>query len=198
MPGINTGPVKIVSNVPIVAAERIIYKVNNVETSYSETMGLPDSQVNTTFWFPFYNNFGLDTQLRFANAEGDDQQDPIADSARGVLDGHFVLSRRLAEEGHYPAIDIEASISRVMPQVVSPEHLREAQRFKQLWSRYQQSRDLISVGAYVPGGDPETDLAIARQPQMVQFLRQGLRESESLPQSANQLAAIFNPGAAGR
>lgn len=97
-------------------------------------------------------------------SEGDDQQDPIADAARGVLDGHFVLSRRLAEEGHYPAIDIEASISRVMPQVVEAEHLRDAQRFKQLWSRYQQSRDLISVGAYVAGGDPETDLAIARSP----------------------------------
>ncbi|MCY1208936.1 Flagellum-specific ATP synthase [compost metagenome] len=122
-------------------------------------------------------------------SEGDDQQDPIADSARGVLDGHFVLSRRLAEEGHYPAIDIEASISRVMPQVVSPEHMKMAQRFKQLWSRYQQSRDLISVGAYVAGGDPDTDLAIARQPAMSAFLRQGLEESESLAQSTERLAA---------
>ncbi|QEY62085.1 flagellar protein export ATPase FliI [Metapseudomonas lalkuanensis] len=122
-------------------------------------------------------------------SEGDDQQDPIADSARGVLDGHFVLSRRLAEEGHYPAIDIEASISRVMPQVVSPEHMKMAQRFKQLWSRYQQSRDLISVGAYVAGGDPDTDLAIARQPAMSAFLRQGLDESERLAQSTERLAA---------
>jgi flagellum-specific ATP synthase len=127
-------------------------------------------------------------------SEGDDQQDPIADAARGVLDGHFVLSRRLAEEGHYPAIDIEASISRVMPAVVSAEHLRDAQRFKQLWSRYQQSRDLISVGAYVPGGDPETDQAIARYPLMVGYLRQGLRESEGLAQSQAGLAAVFaNP-----
>ncbi|WP_271408460.1 flagellar protein export ATPase FliI [Pseudomonas sp. Q1-7] len=122
-------------------------------------------------------------------SEGDDQQDPIADSARGVLDGHFVLSRRLAEEGHYPAIDIEASISRVMPQVVSPSHMKLAQRFKQLWSRYQQSRDLISVGAYVAGGDPDTDLAIARQPVMSAFLRQALDESESLAQSTERLAA---------
>ncbi|WP_313514366.1 flagellar protein export ATPase FliI [Pseudomonas sp.] len=127
-------------------------------------------------------------------SEGDDQQDPIADSARGVLDGHFVLSRRLAEEGHYPAIDIEASISRVMPQVVSPEHLRNAQRFKQLWSRYQQSRDLISVGAYVAGGDPETDMAIAKQPLMVAYLRQGLRESESLEQASANLAAVLQAG----
>ncbi|MGV8590702.1 flagellum-specific ATP synthase FliI, partial [Pseudomonas aeruginosa] len=72
---------------------------------------------------------------------------PVEHAARGVLDGHFVLSRRLAEEGHYPAIDIEASISRVMPQVVEAEHLRDAQRFKQLWSRYQPRRDLISAGA---------------------------------------------------
>jgi flagellum-specific ATP synthase len=125
-------------------------------------------------------------------SEGDDQQDPIADAARGVLDGHFVLSRRLAEEGHYPAIDIEASISRVMPHVVSADHLRDAQRFKRLWSRYQQSRDLISVGAYVPGGDPETDLAIAKQQQMSHYLRQGLDDSEEqLEQNAAQLAAVF-------
>ena len=124
-------------------------------------------------------------------SEGDDQQDPIADAARGVLDGHFVLSRRLAEEGHYPAIDIESSISRVMPQVVPPEQLKQAQRFKQLWSRYQQSRDLISVGAYVAGGDADTDLAIARQPIMAQYLRQGLEESVGLPLSREQLAAVL-------
>ncbi|MFG0413644.1 flagellar protein export ATPase FliI [Pseudomonas sp. zjy_8] len=124
-------------------------------------------------------------------SEGDDQQDPIADAARGVLDGHFVLSRRLAEEGHYPAIDIESSISRVMPQVVPAEQLKQAQRFKQLWSRFQQSRDLISVGAYVPGGDADTDLAIARQPQMAQYLRQGLGESVGMAQSREQLAGVL-------
>ena len=124
-------------------------------------------------------------------SEGDDQQDPIADAARGVLDGHFVLSRRLAEEGHYPAIDIEASISRVMPQVVSPEQLQQAQRFKQLWSRFQQSRDLISVGAYVPGGDADTDLAIAKQPAMAHYLRQGLKESVNLSTSQQQLGGVF-------
>jgi flagellum-specific ATP synthase len=126
-------------------------------------------------------------------SEGDDQQDPIADSARGVLDGHIVLSRRLAEEGHYPAIDIEASISRVMPSVVDPQHMVQAQYFKQLWSRYQQSRDLISVGAYVAGGDRETDLAINLQPQLVQYLRQGLHDNESMQSSEAQLAKIFNP-----
>ena len=89
----------------------------------------------------------------------------------------------------------EASISRVMPQVVSPEHLKQAQRFKQLWSRYQQSRDLISVGAYVPGGDADTDLAIARQPAMARYLRQSLGESESMADSVTQLAQVFNPQA---
>ena len=130
-------------------------------------------------------------------SEGDDQQDPIADSARGVLDGHIVLSRRLAEEGHYPAIDIEASISRVMPQVVTPEQMTQAQQFKQLWSRLSQSRDLISVGAYVAGGDKETDLAIALQPRLVGFLRQGLNENVSQEQSRDQLAGVFAPLAPG-
>ena len=134
---------------------------------------------------------GSITAIYTVLSEGDDQQDPIADAARGVLDGHFVLSRRLAEEGHYPAIDIESSISRVMPQVVPPEQLKQAQRFKQLWSRYQQSRDLISVGAYVPGGDADTDQAIARQPVMAQYLRQGLDESVGMPQSREQLAAVL-------
>lgn len=126
-------------------------------------------------------------------SEGDDQQDPVADAARGVLDGHFVLSRALAEEGHYPAIDISASVSRVMPQVTSPEHLKAAQRFKQLWTRYQQSRDLISVGAYVPGGDPDTDFAIERFPVMSDYLRQGLKETESIDVSVQRLLDIVTP-----
>lgn len=126
-------------------------------------------------------------------SEGDDQQDPIADAARGVLDGHFVLSRDLAQEGHYPAIDISASVSRVMPQVVSEEHLKAAQSFKKLWTRYQQSRDLISVGAYVAGGDKDTDLAIERYPYMSAYLRQGLRENETLEKSTEHLFTVTNP-----
>jgi flagellum-specific ATP synthase len=122
--------------------------------------------------------------------EGDDQQDPIADAARAILDGHIVLSRRLAEEGHYPAIDVEASISRVMPQVTEPEHFARAQRFKQVYSRYQQARDLISVGAYVKGSDPETDFAVAHIANMQQFLKQGLSEKTSLTDSVEQLLAV--------
>ncbi|MFG1490677.1 FliI/YscN family ATPase, partial [Oceanospirillum sp. HFRX-1_2] len=85
--------------------------------------------------------------------EGDDQQDPIADATRAILDGHIVLSRCLAEEGHYPAIDVEASISRVMPQVVSDDHLKMAYSVKQLYALYQQNKDLITVGAYNAGSD---------------------------------------------
>ncbi|WP_166265142.1 flagellar protein export ATPase FliI [Marinobacter caseinilyticus] len=119
--------------------------------------------------------------------EGDDQQDPIADAARAILDGHIVLSRRLAEEGHYPAIDVEASVSRVMPQVTEKGHFAKAQRFKQVYARYQQARDLISVGAYVKGSDPETDYAIEHIDEMRAFLRQDLSESSPLAGSIEQL-----------
>ncbi len=129
--------------------------------------------------------------------EGDDQQDPIADAARAILDGHLVLSRRLAEEGHYPAIDIEGSVSRVMPHLVSEDHLRQAQRFKQLYSRYQQARDLISVGAYQKGSDPETDTAIDKMPAMRQFLQQGLNESASYKVATQRLAELMDDGSPG-
>ncbi len=123
--------------------------------------------------------------------EGDDQQDPIADSARAILDGHIVLSRRLVEQGHYPAIDIEASISRVMSHLVTPEHLALVQRFKQMYSHYQRNRDLISVGAYVRGSDPLLDQAIILYPRMEQFLKQGMLQQESSPSSIAQLKALF-------
>src|SRR5476651_2133897 len=94
-------------------------------------------------------------------------------------------------------IDIETTISRVMPSVVSKDHINQAEHFKQLWARYQQSRDLISVGAYVAGGDRETDTAIALHPALVRFLRQGLGDNESMQQSSESLARVFNPIAAG-
>jgi len=125
--------------------------------------------------------------------EGDDQQDPIADAARAILDGHIVLSRSLAEEGHYPAIDVEASISRVMPHVIDAAHLASAQKFKQIYARYQQARDLISVGAYVPGSDPQTDFAIERIDRMKQFLHQGLNDKAGVEVSISQLANVISP-----
>jgi flagellum-specific ATP synthase len=123
--------------------------------------------------------------------EGDDQQDPIADSARAILDGHIVLSRRLVEQGHYPAIDIEASISRVMSRLASPEHARLVQRFKQLYAHYQRNRDLISVGAYISGSDPLLDEAIKLYPNMEQFLKQGMHQRETYADSIAQLTALF-------
>jgi flagellum-specific ATP synthase len=102
-----------------------------------------------------------------------------------------VLSRELADEGHYPAINIEGSISRAMPNIVSDEHLQAAQQLRKLYSRYQQSRDLISVGAYVSGSDPETDLAIQKMPLIKQFLTQGLREKVSVSDSTLQLHGLI-------
>lgn len=123
--------------------------------------------------------------------EGDDQQDPIADSARAILDGHIVLSRRLVEQGHYPAIDIEASISRVMSRLATPEHTALVQRFKQMYAHYQRSRDLINVGAYISGSDPLLDEAILLYPRMEQFLKQSMHQCETYDASITQLAALF-------
>jgi flagellum-specific ATP synthase len=125
--------------------------------------------------------------------EGDDQQDPIADAARAILDGHIVLNRTLAEAGHYPAIDIEQSISRVMHSITTPGQQALARRLKQLTSRYQRSRDLIAVGAYSAGSDPMLDEAIALQPQIERFLQQGIHERSTMPESCGQLATLF-PG----
>lgn len=123
--------------------------------------------------------------------EGDDyRHDPIADAARAILDGHIVLSRDLAEAGHYPAIDIEASISRVMPAVVSREHLRASQRFRQVYSAYRQHRDLIAVGAYQKGSDPQVDQAIEMWPQLRIFLQQEVDEPMTLEAAIEQLDAL--------
>ncbi len=127
--------------------------------------------------------------------EGDDyRHDPIADAARAILDGHIVLSRDLAEAGHYPAIDIEASISRVMPAVVRREHLRAAQRFRQIYSAYRQQRDLIAVGAYQKGSDPQVDHAIAMWPRLRAFLQQEVDEPMTLAQGIEALCTLTGEG----
>jgi len=123
--------------------------------------------------------------------EGDDQQDPIADSARAILDGHVVLSRGLAESGHYPAIDIEASISRAMTALITPEQFQAVRGFKQALSRYQRNRDLISVGAYAPGHDAQLDHAIALYPRMEAFLQQAMEERVGHGAATAQLNDIF-------
>ncbi len=123
--------------------------------------------------------------------EGDDQQDPIADSARAILDGHIVLSRTLAEAGHYPAIDIEASISRAMTALIDENHLDRVRLFKQMLSRYQRNRDLINVGAYSSGRDALLDRAIALYPRIEAFLQQGFRECAPFDSSLTMLDALF-------
>lgn len=124
-------------------------------------------------------------------AEGDDTNDPISDAARAILDGHVVLSRELAEAGHYPAIDVEASISRAMTEIVTPEHLKSAQRFKQVYSKYQQQRDLISVGAYQNGSDAATDEAITLYPALVKFLQQSMNEAVNIDSSIELLQSAL-------
>ena len=130
--------------------------------------------------------------------EGDDPQDPIADAARAILDGHIVLSRELAEAGHYPAIDVEASISRAMHVLVDPAVLARVRRFKQLYSRYQRNRDLVNVGAYVKGSDALLDQAILLHPQMASFLQQDPYEQALHAEGARRLADLTQavPGAA--
>jgi flagellum-specific ATP synthase len=124
-------------------------------------------------------------------SEGDDPNDPIADAARGILDGHIVLSRDLAEAGHYPAIDIERSVSRVMTNVAGGDHLEAARRFRQLHARHQKARDLIQLGAYVPGHDSELDLAVRLHEPMTRLLQQNMAERAPLGDSIAFLHAVL-------
>ena len=124
-------------------------------------------------------------------AEGDDQNDPIADAARAILDGHIVLSRRLAESGQYPAIDIEASVSRAMNEITDVPHQRATREFKQLYSLYQQNRDLISVGAYELGSNDRIDLAIGAMPSLQEFLHQDMHTRFDLNDSLDDLMTLF-------
>ncbi|BBP01213.1 flagellar protein export ATPase FliI [Sulfuriferula nivalis] len=123
--------------------------------------------------------------------EGDDQQDPIADAARAILDGHIVLNRSLAESGHYPAIDVEQSISRAMHNITSEQHQQAARRLKQLYASFERNRDLINVGAYSKGSDPLVDEAIAKHAKIEHFLQQNINESASIQESLGQLSALF-------
>jgi flagellum-specific ATP synthase len=128
--------------------------------------------------------------------EGDDQQDPVGDAARAILDGHIVLSRALADQGHYPAIDIEASVSRALTSLIDDEQFGLVRRFKTYYSRYQRNRDLITVGAYAAGSDTMLDRAIALQPHMEAFLQQNIGEKALYPEAISQLTAIVAGGTA--
>jgi len=123
--------------------------------------------------------------------EGDDNNDPVADNARAILDGHIVLSRRLAERGQYPAIDIEASISRLMTAVAAPEHYQLARQFKHYYSLYEQNQDLFNVGAYQPGSNPELDRAVQLRELLTAFMRQDPLQPVGSQQAIEGLTAIF-------
>lgn len=137
------------------------------------------------------NGVGSITAFYTVLAEGDDQQDPIADAARAILDGHIVLTRALAEAGHYPAIDIAQSASRVMNNVVSREHFELARQFRGISSRYERGRDLIQIGAYVPGADPGLDESIRLHELMMAFLQQDMYQGVTLGDSLNGMAAVL-------
>ena len=141
------------------------------------------------------NGVGSITAFYTVLAEGDDQQDPVADAARSFLDGHVVLTRQLAESGHYPAIDIEQSISRVMTAVTTALQQASARRLKSLWSRYQRSRELITIGAYAAGSDEQTDLAIRLMPEIERFLCQDIGDRCDLTDSNAGLERLLGSDA---
>ncbi len=141
------------------------------------------------------NGAGSITAFYTVLAEGDDQNDPVADAARAILDGHLVLSRELAEGGVYPAIDIEASVSRAMNQVVSPAHAEAARQLRQLYATYRQHRDLITVGAYKRGTDPDLDRAVELWPRVRAFLSQGMHEPVSMAESILAMEDLVAPAA---
>ncbi|MGC9461781.1 flagellum-specific ATP synthase FliI, partial [Vibrio genomosp. F10 str. 9ZD137] len=109
--------------------------------------------------------------------EGDDLQDPIADASRAILDGHIVLSREMADAGHYPAIDVEKSVSRVMPQITTDEHMLMSKAVRQVLSICRKNQDLVSIGAYKPGTDPGIDSAFTLKPRLDEYLQQSMKES---------------------
>jgi flagellum-specific ATP synthase/type III secretion protein N (ATPase) len=116
--------------------------------------------------------------------EGDDLNEPVADAVRGILDGHIVLSRELASRNHYPAIDVLGSVSRLMPEIVSPGQMRQAGRLRDLLATYRQAEDLINIGAYVSGSNPKIDEAIRYQEEIVDFLKQDMHETSSFEETA--------------
>jgi len=138
---------------------------------------------------------GSITGLYTVLADGDAQDDPVVDTARAILDGHIVLSRDLAQRGQYPAIDIAASLSRVMSDIVDAGHLRLAREFRALIAAYEANRDLVLMGAYRPGADPQLDRAIAMHDQLVDFLAQPARSTVPLGQSIAALDKLLSDAA---
>ncbi len=135
---------------------------------------------------------GSITAIYTVLAEGDDPNDPIVDASRAILDGHIVLSRSMGDTGIYPAIDIEASVSRAMPHFAGEEQQGLIARFRRVFSTYQQNKDLVAVGAYQPGSNPDLDEAIALWPAIIEFLRQPATECVTASDSLQALADLFD------
>ena len=135
---------------------------------------------------------GSITAMYTVLAEGDDGNDPIVDISRASLDGQVMLSRRLADQAHYPAIDLNGSISRVMQTLVSPEELKMSNKLRRLWAVYEQNADLVQVGAYEAGTNPELDDAIRLRAQMVTFLQQDMHLGEDYQVTRNQLKQLLS------
>jgi flagellum-specific ATP synthase len=135
---------------------------------------------------------GSITALYTVLVEGDDMNEPIADSARAILDGHIVLSRALADRGQYPPVDVLASVSRVMPNVTSIGHHAAAVKLREALGAAREVEDLVRIGAYVAGSDPQTDWALAHLPAIQGFLRQRIDESSPFPQTVAHLEALWN------
>ena len=133
---------------------------------------------------------GSITGLYAVLVDGDDMNEPIADNVRSIVDGHVVLSRRLATQNHYPPIDILSSLSRVMNEVVNSDHLKSAQRLRSLQATYQEAEDLINIGAYSPGSNPEIDRAIEKNPGIREFLRQGVMERVDFADTVTRLKEL--------
>ncbi len=123
--------------------------------------------------------------------EGDDMTEPVADEVRSILDGHIILSRDLANRGHYPAINISESVSRVMSNIVDPEHLEASRKLKEVVASYEKERDLILIGAYEQGSDPKVDYAIEKIEEVNTFLKQSINDRIDLNDSIDQLKSIF-------
>ena len=122
--------------------------------------------------------------------DGDDMNEPVADAVRAILDGHIVLSRELAHRHHYPAIDVLSSVSRLSPQLLSPEHLEAGGRLRGLLAAHKRAEDLIAIGAYIPGSDPRVDEARVKLDDIEAFLRQGTTDPYSRDEALGRLLAL--------
>lgn len=137
------------------------------------------------------SDIGSITAFYTVLVDGDDLNEPIADAVRGILDGHIVLSRALANKNHYPAIDVLASISRLMSEVAESEHKKDASLARDMLSTYKNSEDLINIGAYVKGSNKKIDKAIVYYDKIISYLKQGMSESSSFKESVEELKKIF-------